>query len=189
MTTIRTFIAFDIEVNSLISENLIFIKNKLQEEKIKWENNTKFHITIAFLGDTPKIQLEQINSVIKKNTDKYKNFEVKINKFGIFPNIQNPKIIWLGIDYTNTLDELQKNIKTELNKLGFKIDNRPFKPHLTIGRVKDQIKNTATINELIKKYQNTIFNQQNINQIIFYESNLTPKGSIYNVLNTFNLSQ
>lgn len=186
MNTKRTFIAFDIIPNDLLSVNFEFVKHSLSDESIKWVDNKTFHVTLMFIGDTQIFQIEKINSVLQNICSKLSSFKVNISEFGVFPNKHNPRVLWFGLNYPQVLTDLKKNIANSLENLGFINDQKEFKPHLTLGRVRF-LQNKNKVEALIENFKNTEFQSVEISKIIFYESILKPSGSIYKPLTIFNL--
>jgi 2'-5' RNA ligase len=69
-------------------------------------------------------------------------------------------------------------IDKRLAKLGFQAEKRPFKPHLTLARIK-YLKNKKAFYEAVEKYRDTFMQTAKINEIIFYRSILKPDGPEY----------
>lgn len=178
ISTYRTFIAFDIEPNSKITDAIDDIKKWLKIYKINWVDSTKFHITLTFLGDTKIPLIDEISFKLKQIALKTNPFIVDVENFGVFPNKKSPKVLWFGLKYTEQLTNLQMDISKTIEDFGFEIDTRPFKPHLTIARVKE-MNSLTELESIFKKYSNFKFSTQKIEKIIFYKSTLQPQGAIY----------
>lgn len=184
----RTFISFDIVPNFIIRDAVDDIIFSLKSYKINWVDNYKYHITLAFLGDTKLPIISEICYQLKQIALQTNSIEIEVANFGVFPNLKSPKVLWLGLNYSSELNILQKKISDLIYKLGFSLDTKPFSPHLTIGRIKE-IENSLEIEKLIKKYNKVTFTTQKIDKIILYKSTLHPGGSIYEPIEKFDLKK
>ncbi len=174
----RLFIASKIEIDKGIIESIDSFKNFLSTEQVRWIEFSNIHLTYAFLGDTPISKIHEIISFISQIADKTSVFDLVIKSAGVFKNIQSPTIIWFGIEKNLGMNELKGLINVELEALHYKTDNRMFKPHITIGRLKT-FHNKENLNELINSFQNRIISTQRISELILYESKLAPSGATY----------
>ena len=153
-------------------------KQTLSREKIKWVDPENMHITVAFLGDTDENIIPSISEIIKQISLDYPPIELIFRGAGVFKNLRDPRVIWIGTETNTVLQNLKIQIDNELSGFGFKSENREFKPHLTLGRIK-WIKNITPLEEAIYQYKDHEVQRALINELIFYESILKPKGPIY----------
>ena len=186
MEYFRTFIALEIKEN--IKELLAGIQQKIGSEigGIKWVKPKNMHLTLKFLGPTPEDKIEEISAVLENAAKGLARFNVSVSGLGAFPSINNPKVIWVGLKADDVLYKLQKDIDISLESLGFAREKRPFSPHLTIGRVRDN---------MAKKKLREVFEQvraetgsSEAENITFYKSDLMPEGPVYKVLKSIQLS-
>lgn len=184
--TKRTFLAIKIIPQKELLLAFEDIKNILSSDKIKWVNNKNIHLTLKFLGDSSIDEINGITEELSQILPKFSKFEIKVSNFGVFSDVKKPKVLWFGFSEYENLELLNHVIKRIVSKLGFNSDDFSFCPHLTIARV-HFIKNTNIITELIEKYKNVVFQTINVSEVIFYESILTSKGSVYKPLNKFQL--
>ncbi|MFC2151340.1 RNA 2',3'-cyclic phosphodiesterase [Bacteroidota bacterium] len=183
----RTFIAIKLPVTEQTSELVNDIKSNLNDEKIKWVDNWNLHITLFFLGDTEEEIINKIGNTLTDYLKDIKSFTLSVKGLGIFKNIHNPRIIWLGINESDDLKKLKRHLDKTLESFGFYTEDKEFKPHLTIGRIKF-LKNKKNLNNLLNKYKEQEFQNFIIKEVIFYESRLTSEGPVYRSLKTFPLS-
>jgi len=183
----RTFLAIKIPVSKKATEIINDIKFVLKDEKIKWVESWNLHVTLFFLGDTEE---ELIGEISQSLSDKFKNtksFILRYSGLGVFKNVYNPKTIWFGIEKSENLQKLKSDINHAMNLVGFNVEAREFRPHLTIARTKF-LKDKNQLKELINKYCQLDIQDTEIKEIIFYESKLTAKGPIYKVLKSIPLN-
>lgn len=182
----RTFVALDIPSSNEIKECLKTMSDRLDNEKIKWADPNNLHLTLKFLGDTKESLIPDISDKLQKISDNLSGFTVKIAGAGVFKNLRDPRIIWLGIQENNTLFRLKNVIEKDLDSLGFQPETRNFSPHLTIGRVKF-LRDRTGLTELLEVFGNKIILQFEVPEIIFYESILKKEGPEYITLGRFKL--
>jgi RNA 2',3'-cyclic 3'-phosphodiesterase len=179
----RTFIA--IELSPEIKESLAQIQSHLKYSgaDVKWVEKDNIHLTLKFLGEISEEKLKQIIAVLKIAAKGSSAFEISIKDAGAFPDIDHPRVIWVGLDKGAAKSKvLAEKIDEELSKIGFQKETRPFAAHLTIGRVRSP-KNKEALKEKITKYQSiTVSECQKISSVMLFQSKLTPKGSIYTKL-------
>jgi 2'-5' RNA ligase len=182
--TIRSFIAFDIDSNSILEritnvQNLL-IKTGAALKLVKPEN---VHITMRFLGNITPNMVEKIFEEMKKV--QFTPFDVKICGIGAFPHLRYPRVLWAGI--TEGVDQLRNifnQLEPRLRSLGFAPDTKGFSPHLTIARVKSG-RNKAELVKCIAENANYEFGIVRADCLRLKRSDLTPKGPIYSTLKEF----
>ena len=172
----RVFVAVEISNNEILKNIQTFqkyVKIDAKETKID-----QIHFTLQFLGEIDQVKYEQVKNVIKKIS--FSSFDISLKGVGVFPNVKNPRIIWIGIDDNSEekLISMANEIGMKLTTLGFKNDKK-FKPHLTIFRAKKKIND---ISAMIKEYQTVEFGTQSVSKIKVKRSVLSPKGPEYSDL-------
>lgn len=175
----RLFIG--IFASSEIKNYLSQIQNFLTEGKIKLVPKRQIHITLKFLGDISKSGLKEVKQ--KLNEIKFRNFELTLNKIGVFPSEDYIKVVWCGVEEDPELTRLQSEVEKKLEDLKFKKDHS-FHAHLTLGRVRF-IKNKK---EFIKNMDNIKIKpfKFKVNNFQLLESKLGQKGPEYKTLEEYN---
>jgi 2'-5' RNA ligase len=105
---------------------------------VTWVPTEKIHLTLKFLGNTDDSLIPKIKEQISKKLLHYNAFYIKIVGVGCFPSEKRPRVLWVGMENSDILQSIQKEMDTEVAGLGFAREDRPFSPHLTIGRVRSQ---------------------------------------------------
>lgn len=182
----RLFIAAKLPLNDRTLDKIDFIHDKLRYEKIKWVEPRNMHLTLKFLGDTDEQIIPEIKQSLGKIAAQIPENTVKITGLGVFPNPFRPRVLWMGFEYEQALEELYGLIEAEMEKLGYEREERDFKPHLTLGRIKF-LKNRKDLQFLLDKFKDTEFQSLTINEIILYESQLFPTGPVYYELAKYKL--
>ena len=184
--TKRLFIAVKIHAGSELIDTFETIRKSLKNEKIKWVDPNILHITLKFLGDTQTEQIGAISQILKQIATQFKPFEFIIQKTGVFRSLRDPRVIWFGIDGAETMAKIAAAIEKELAPLGFPPENKDFKPHLTLGRIKE-IENVNKLKAVLNEHHDVILQTEAVPCFYLYESVLTPKGPVYSVLEEFGL--
>ncbi len=182
----RTFIAIEIPLSNQTVDFINNIKSDLKDEKIRWVASNNMHITLFFLGDTNENEIGSICTKLSGALKDIDSFELICKGLGIFRSVYNPKALWLGFDKSGMLNSLKVEIGKVISDFGFTIEERKFKPHLTLGRMK-YIKDRNNLKLLLEKYKDTYIQKFQISEIIFYESQLTTVGPIYKIIQKFSL--
>ncbi|MDE1769187.1 MAG: RNA 2',3'-cyclic phosphodiesterase [Thaumarchaeota archaeon] len=171
----RTFVAIELH-----DENVLDKIGKTQSEfKIKATPVQKhnMHFTLLFLGETSDEYVEKVKKELSTVT--FSPIKVRFTHVGAFPNPRYPRVVWVGVDDEagKKLVELAQQVEKKLKPLGFKSD-KPFRPHLTIFR----IRNKTDITNTIDKFKDVDFGTSAITELKFKQSVLTPSGPIYSDL-------
>jgi 2'-5' RNA ligase len=174
----RTFIAIEIKAGATLRDLLSHLKAGLKTDHIKWIDLQQMHITLAFLGDTEESAIKRVSSMLANITAEHKGFTFSISGLGLFRNPHDPRVIWAGIDSSGPMEVLFKAIREGLASIGIKTEERAFKPHLTLGRVK-RINNHDVLVSLLEQYRDTTFQKIPVEELIFFESILKQEGPVY----------
>jgi len=174
----RTFIAFRIQPPAQVLQEITFIRNRLKNVQVKWVPFENFHLTLTFLGQTSEEQLKDLRSVLKETACKLNPFTVNFSGLGTFGRPGNPKVLWMGGELSDPFGKVKSELDESLRTMGFHLDGKPFRVHLTLGRIK-RTNNLKLLTNTIKQYNEYFFFKENINYIILYESVNNPDGPIY----------
>ncbi len=110
--------------------------------------------------------------------ERIKWVEPENTHLSIFGSRYDPKVIWFGIEKNSVLEDLVQNIFTELTKCGWEKDRQNFVPHLTIGRIKE-LNDKPLFQKIVSKYNTVEIQDENVTEIILYESILRREGPLY----------
>lgn len=177
----RTFIAVDFD-NPMIVERAVETQRILSEAGavMKPVEPQNLHITIWFFGELDRGRLELVLDEAKKV--RFKPFKVEVKGVGYFPGGNRVNVIWLGIvDPDGGFKTIFDQLVERLGGKGFKYDERGFKPHLTIARVK-YVKDKQRLLNTLREMRETRFGEQLIDKLKVKKSVLTGRGPIYSDL-------
>jgi 2'-5' RNA ligase len=180
--SIRTFIAFEIPEHVLSAIGEIQEILKSSKFNIKWVRPESIHLTLKFLGSIDPAAVEQIERVLRDTVKPYEPFSIQARGLGVFPGAKRPRVLWIGI--TGQIDRLiglQRNLDKNLRAIGFSGDKRPFKGHLTLGRVKGSI-DANRMRNVLTRYNEFEAEPFTVGPLILYKSDLHPTGAVYTKL-------
>jgi 2'-5' RNA ligase len=186
----RLFIAIDISemARDIAAKHIASLRRQFPDLRVGWERPEKLHLTIKFLGRTGDEQLEGINKSLERIASRFQPFGLRLEGKGVFPSPRNARVLWLGVvDPEEKLAGLAEAVIDDMARLGFEPEKRAFKAHLTIARIKEpQSATQLAERHLQMQYEPVEFE---IGDIVLYESQLHPTGSIYSKLAVFPLSR
>ncbi|MDE2222256.1 MAG: RNA 2',3'-cyclic phosphodiesterase [Candidatus Omnitrophica bacterium] len=154
-----------------------------------WVKPENIHLTLKFLGDIEPEDLKKITAVLTEQASRFSVFASYLTEIDAFPDLHHPKIIWAGLDDSiRTMETIVRVLENELAQCGFSREERPFKPHLTLGRIRSgsHLRNLISAVKQIS-FRNRI--EQQFETIILYQSTLTPQGPVYEALQSFALGK
>ena len=179
---IRTFIA--IELPDQVRSDIARLQRDLTSSglKLRWVKPINIHLTLKFLGDVERDKIDDICDKLSSVAGKYRHFELQPRGLGCFPGIRNPRVFWAGVGgKLNILKALQVDLEKALVPLGFKAEKRPFRGHLTIGRIKNRLnpRKLADALQIHKDFSSDVFT---VKQVTAFQSSLQPTGPVYTEL-------
>lgn len=183
---LRTFVAVDIKPSPVLIQTMNDLKIKLSGEAVKWVAPNKLHLTLKFLGDTLPSQVDEIGEELNQVSKMFSSFSFQLKGLGFFKNKGMPRVLFVNINEGEVLQRLAAEMDRRVAKLGFEPETRPFKPHLTLARMKF-LKNKKAFYQAVEKYRETFFQTVTIDELIFYRSILKPEGAEYLPLHMFKL--
>jgi len=185
MQTIRTFFAIELPTPTLeqIEKESYDLKNSIPW-KIKWVAIGSMHITIKFIGEFNLEHQSSIQKDLRSHLSGLGEIKISFEKMGVFPNIKNPRVAWLGLNDPGQLIELARTVNLVSSNYGYPQEKRSFSPHLTIGRVRNNVssRDREVIGRMIINYRSVKIEPFITNRLSFIKSLLTPKGPVYSTL-------
>ena len=174
----RIFIAVKTEPESDLVRMISSVRAMLGTEYIKWVDLSGIHITLAFLGDTSDERIKVLDSMLREKCTGFGEFDFVLSGAGVFKSFTDPRVIWVGISQAERLSSLYDIIAKGLGAAGFETEERKFRPHLTIGRVKS-VSDPSRLRSAIEKYKSIDFQTVRVKEVILFESILQKTGPLY----------
>ncbi len=188
----RAFIAIEISDDIRDILGRIIAHLKYSGADVKWVDPGIIHLTLKFLGEIADDKCDDIKSSLDAVAKDLKPFEMTIKDLGAFPKIERPRVIWVGLDNGRfEATELAGQIEDLLSKAGFPESERPFSPHLTIGRVRSPLNADKLKDKISSAYsiiQSAPIVSHKVTSVILLQSTLTPHGAIYTKLHEVQLT-
>jgi 2'-5' RNA ligase len=186
MSVIRTFIAIDLseEIYRRLDEVAHNLQERLSGVPIRWVPVRNIHVTLKFLGDVSNKNLEVLKKLLESEAHGHSPFEISVGDLGAFPSERRPRVLWAGVEAPQELTALQHGIEAETARLGYAPEDRPFSPHLTLGRVgrNANSQDLRRVGEVLKTYKVGFLGATRIGAVHLYRSDLQPGGAVYSQL-------
>jgi 2'-5' RNA ligase len=180
--SVRSFIAIDLSnpVRSRIEE---FIEGlRKSDAQVGWVRVEGIHLTLKFLGNIAPELIEEIKPEIERVAAKTGPIHIEPAGCGAFPTLKSPRVIWVGLrGQIGPLSDLARRVEAAMAPLGFKPEDRPFKPHLTVGRVKGKARIQA-LQQILLAQQDFAAEPFDASEVVLYKSDLRPDGARYTPL-------
>ena len=180
--TTRAFIAIELpdEISAFI--------HKIQEElrsyglKARWVRPENIHLTLKFLGDINNEYIKKAGDAIISAASENASMSLGAKGIGVFPGVKRPRVIWTGIvGQKKELADLQKTLDGNFETIGFPKEKRPFKGHLTIGRIKGKI-DARRLVDAMKEFGRFESKTFMADEVVLFKSELKPSGAVYTKL-------
>jgi 2'-5' RNA ligase len=184
--TIRSFIA--IELPEEVKTGLQQLQTELtlpQYSFVKCVAPEGMHLTLKFLGNISAQKMTEITRVMEQSSQGVSPFQLQITEVGAFPNMKRPRVLWVGIKgEVDKLVDWQQRIDNGLVPLGFAKEARPFTPHLTLARLRDNCSpgDILHLGEIIASSHVEVDYKFTVNSLNLMKSQLLPTGAVYSSL-------
>lgn len=183
----RLFIALPLKEHVKDQLDKLTATLKRHGGSVKWVKADNIHLTLRFLGETEENLVEKIKEHIDEAVKSHRQVPTSITTLGGFPNLNRPRVIWVGIEENiEALRKMARDIEHRMRDLGFEKEKKPFKAHLTLGRVRHP-KGLENLTGFMSDYRleemPLLFDR-----VVLFKSTLTPQGPIYDRLHEAMLS-
>ena len=187
MTLLRVFIAVEIPlpIRQAIFEQTGAMRRAVGP-LIRWVPLENMHLTLKFIGEVSPANVEMIQQMLGIEAAAIPPFQVQVSGLGAFPSPRRARVIWIGIQAPPALASLQHGIESGAARLGYETEERPFSPHLTIGRVRQQVSTgeQQQIRNALEATHVDDLGTARIRAIHLFKSDLQPGGAIYTKLHS-----
>ncbi len=181
---VRTFIAVELEQpqRAALGKVQETLKRERAGRYVRWVAPEGIHLTLKFLGGVDASRMAELQAALTDACRGIPPFELKISGIGAFPNTRRPRVVWVGLEGDTAIAaQLAGRIEAECSKLAFPREERPFSPHLTIGRIKRDASpsDQQFVGEMVAQAQVGELGEIKARQVSIMKSDLRPTGSIY----------
>jgi 2'-5' RNA ligase len=156
---------------------------------VRWVVTSNLHLTLKFLGEASTANLNALSRVVEAITARHAPFSFTVVGLGAFPNTRRPRVIWVGAEAPPDLQELARAIEGETRRLGYPAEERPFTPHLTLGRISQNARpdEVNMVAKALGEMKVGSLGKVQVDALHLYRSELRPGGSVYTPLQVFKL--
>lgn len=181
----RLFIGLDVPYE--MRRNLELLLHHLKPHaKISWSPMSNLHLTTKFIGEWPEERLDELKGALRQ-VPAPGDLHISIRGIGWFPNPHHPRVLYAGVAAPDGFATLARDTERACGKLGVPAEEREFRPHLTLARIKAPTDLTA-LRQTIANLPSADFGSFTASEFHLYESRLAPGGSIYTKLASYSLS-
>ena len=184
--TLRTFIALPLPAGWVeqLADTIAMLSRALPSG-VRWVSPGGIHLTLKFLGPTDSRVVPRILDAIGESFADASSPVLSLSVLGTFPNGRNPRVIWAGVSGgSESLDDLHRRAEQAVRGLGWSADGRPFRPHLTLGRVRDRVnpRQRQAVLDAVAGARIPAIPGWRPDTVRLYRSVLTPRGAQYSSL-------
>ena len=193
MEKVRTFIAIELPDELKLGLTQLQERLKMGEQPwVKWVDPYSIHLTLKFLGNISANRTGEVTRAIEAAAQGISPFYLEVKELGAFPNLRRVQVVWVGVSgEVDKLSQLQRQIESNLARLGFAPERRPFTPHLTLARLRDRasLDERQRLGQLIASTKFEATYTFEVNAINLMRSQLTREGAIYSQISSVGLNK
>jgi RNA 2',3'-cyclic 3'-phosphodiesterase len=184
--TIRSFIA--VELPEAVKTGLQQLQTQLTLPRysfVKCVSPEGIHLTLKFLGNISAQKVTEITRVMEQASQGVNPFQLQLTEVGAFPNMRRPRVVWVGIKGdVDKLVDWQQRLDNGLVPLGFAKEARPFTPHLTLARLRENCSagDTLQFGEMLTSSHVDVDYKFTVASLNLMRSQLFPTGAVYSSL-------
>jgi 2'-5' RNA ligase len=189
---VRLFVAVDLSpaiadaAAKLIGDLRDEVRALSPDARITWLTAARMHLTLTFIGHLEESRLNAVRAALQAPV-RMAPFECLVRGTGVFPERGRPRVIWAGIDRgSEQLTVLAADVAGRIRNVGVTLEERPFRPHLTLGRVREPGRLHA--NDLLRGRSDIVLGTMTVRAITLFESRLSAGGPSYDALQQTELS-
>ena len=184
----RTFVAIELtdQVRVQMEEHVRGLRETVPDASASWSRPENVHLTLKFFGNVSTQKLPLISEAASRVANKFSPFQVRIGGTGVFPKPSRAQVLWIGVDdASGRLSTLQQGLEEEFASEGFVKEDRAYRPHLTIAR----IRKPEGARRLAETHLQMSFKQRSITvkDFVVFRSELSGKGARYTALSRHEL--
>lgn len=184
---VRTFIAIELpdDLVRSLGRSISLLRERVTTRDIKWVSAGSIHVTLKFLGDVAAAKVDEIRCRLEPICAATQPMQLSVAGLGAFPSIRAPRVVWAGLEGDlEPLSSLARTMDAALATLGYTAENRPFTPHLTLARVRQEATGDerATLGAAILRTPSAQRLSFQAGSASVMRSLLTPGGAVYSRL-------
>ncbi|AGI47986.1 2'-5' RNA ligase [Thermoplasmatales archaeon BRNA1] len=166
-----------------ISDLAPFLKDIGAVRGVRPVSAVQLHITLAFVGEVDEERIDDIAECVEAEVREKGSARITLKGAGAFPSEKRPRVIWAGVETGLPLEGIAAGIRRRFAAKGIPFDEKPFKAHITVGRVD----RPTDVSGLIGVYRRTEFFSFICRSVMVVRSDLSPSGPTYTILRVCDL--
>ncbi len=181
----RLFLAINLEPELRAAVHAAAAPLRAAAPDLSWVGVDRLHLTLKFLGDQPAATAALVESEIDRVARGHTAFGSSLGEFGAFPNFRRARVVWIGMEDEPRLEMLHHDVELAAEALGFPLEGRPFRPHLTLARVqrRPDVEVLRALARASKRASRSRFPAR-VRSIDLMSSTLRPDGARYELLHS-----
>ena len=181
MALIRTFLA--VEISDEVRSRAVELIQSLSTlaEGVRWVRPENLHVTLQFLGEVEDRELNDVCRGASRAAANVSAFSCDCGSVGAFPDLQRPATVWIGAKADSGMGSLHEQVETAMAELGFPRERRPFKPHITLGRIRRRGGNQK-LTELLDELSVGDYGTFPVKELVVFSSERQKGGPVYTAL-------
>jgi RNA 2',3'-cyclic 3'-phosphodiesterase len=186
----RMFCAFELPevLRARINEHAKHVREAVPEAGASWSRPENIHLTMKFFGNVDPAQVPAISAAAVRVVKEFSPIQIEVGKTGVFPRPSRPQVLWIGIDDpSGGLAKLHKQLEDEFAREGFAKEDRAFRPHLTIARIRKPHDTARLAQTHLETNFNTV--ELTLDDLVLFRSELSSKGSRYTSISRHRLER
>ena len=176
----RLFLAIELGPPLLEALEAAIEPLRLAAPELAWVPREKQHLTLKFFGDVDgQAAAARIADAMDQVTPAHRPIPMEVRQIGAFPNFRRARVVWIGVENEPRLELLHHDLEIACERVGFEVEGRPFRPHITIARVRSAMP-TERAREVARMARSVRWSaDEQVDRITLMESTLAPAGARY----------
>lgn len=187
MESFRTFIAIELPptLRARVAQHIACLRHELPDVRASWSRDDNLHLTLKFLGNVTVADIPKVSDAVACAAKSVSAFELIFSDCGTFPPHGRPGVLWIGAQAPG-LQTLHAAVEEELGEAGFARESRPFRPHLTIAR----LRHPEGVRRLAELHKNLGFARTEfvVSEVVVFRSELLTQGSKHTAISRHELA-
>ncbi len=176
----RVFCAVELPdvVRARLEDHISRLRKEVPDAAASWSRVENIHLTLKFFGNVEVNRIEKISAAAERAVKQFSTFPIGVGGTGVFPRPSRPQVLWIGVnDPSGQLSALQEKFEDECGAEGFEKEDRAYRPHLTIARLRKPEGARHLADAHLRMKFETI--EVRLSELVIFRSELSSKGSRY----------
>lgn len=180
---IRTFIAVELAQSVRGRAQDLIKKLRTADVKATWVRPEQMHLTLKFLGDVPDQEIPEVCQLVQEAVRDLPAFEMSFRGCGAFPSLENPRTVWIGVEEGGEeLTMVHEAVDQAMKRLRFPRETRRYRPHLTLGRIRESGPGVAELARQIEEFADYDADLSVVDEVVTFASFLDKNGPSHDVM-------